>query len=609
MQKKRPSHQNPCFRLVGSVAGEARVFDLKAGENIVGSRTEADVCLPEAVISRHHALIRIKGQDADLEDLGSTNGIFVNGVRIKTSAVREGDSLSFGSVPLTLVVVPDDETRLAFRVSPKTDVKGRDDSTELAQPILGNHSLIQTAREVSGMLLGPAEPDIGDALSALAAGIGAESACYLRADETGKPTVAGLWGSAKHFVNLKDSRVFQECSKGLSDGVFSTSTDGDPPQITAVRTQGNKWAEAIVVTGAPSGHPMESLLELVLLSLSSTGSPKVGIKIAQVRRVPELILPDDHIPGNTPASVLMYGELKRALEDSAPVLITGETGAGKEHAVRILHVSSPRATGPLKAVNCAAIPADLLEAELFGIEPGVATGVAGRKGKLTLAHTGMFLFDEVGDMPPALQAKLLRAIEQHEIHPIGARDPIPVDVRIVASTNVDLETRVSDGRFRADLFHRLTAHRIHVPPLRDRREDIPELVRSILTQLTSESGKAIGGVSIRAIQRLQDASWPGNIRQLENELRRAAAACPDGANIESAMLSPEILASADETLNPKPLGPNDLDLNHQVELLEHRLITQAIALTEGNLAAAARKLGITRNGLVMKMQRLGIDRG
>jgi transcriptional regulator with PAS, ATPase and Fis domain len=288
-----------------------------------------------------------------------------------------------------------------------------------------------------------------------------------------------------------------------------------------------------------------------------------------------------------------------------PVLVTGETGVGKEHVVRILHASSDRAAGPLQVVNCTAIPADLLEAELFGIEAGVATGVSRRRGKLRLANGGFLFLDEIGDMDPALQAKLLRALQEGEVHPLGASSPVTVDVRVVAATNTDLEQRVRDGRFRRDLFYRIAGCEVVVPPLRRRREDIPALAAFFLERAARDHGKAVRGLSVSALQALQTAAWPGNVRQLQRELTRLLAACPAGGTIESAMISSAVLS---ETVADDPASSaDDLDLKRRLAALEKRLVERALEQAGGNRSEAARLLGITRNGLAMKIKRLGIE--
>ena len=303
----------------------------------------------------------------------------------------------------------------------------------------------------------------------------------------------------------------------------------------------------------------------------------------------------------------LYRQLATLLRGTIPVLVTGETGVGKEHVVRILHTSSDRAQGPLQIVNCTAIPADLLEAELFGIEAGVATGVTRRTGKLRLAHGGILFLDEIGDMDPALQAKLLRALQEGEVHPLGAAVPITVNVRVIAATNTNLEQRVRDGCFRKDLYYRIAGCEVHVPALRHRREDIPSLAHYFLERAATENHKTIRGLSVSALEALQGAAWPGNVRQLQRELTRLVTSCPAGHTIESKMISPAVLS--EKVGDEAEMDSNDLDLKRQLAVVERRLIERALERAQGNHSEAARLLGVTRNGLTMKIKRLGIERG
>jgi transcriptional regulator with PAS, ATPase and Fis domain len=302
----------------------------------------------------------------------------------------------------------------------------------------------------------------------------------------------------------------------------------------------------------------------------------------------------------------VYGQMVPLLQGDLPVLILGETGVGKELLSRILHDSSSRRKGPFVAVNCAAIPAELLEAEMFGIGKGVATGVVERQGKFQLAEKGTLFLDEIGDMPLELQAKLLRAVQEKEIHPVGSR-PVPVDIRIVTATNSDLQRRMEEGRFRRDLYYRVAGYVLDVPPLRRRKEDIPVLVEGFVRHFAQETGKSIRGVTVRALRAVVEYDWPGNVRELEHEVRRIVYLCPDGGAIDSLMLSPHVVAPP-ATRAAAETEPSDgsLSLEEHTAALETRLIREALARARGNRTQAAKLLGISRNGLAIKMERLGI---
>ena len=314
-----------------------------------------------------------------------------------------------------------------------------------------------------------------------------------------------------------------------------------------------------------------------------------------------LIFPDGYVPGHSAAILDLYAEMRALVQGDIPVLLLGETGVGKEQLARVLHASSPRRHGPFVAVNCAAIPADLLEAEMFGIGKGVATGVTERPGQFQLAHGGTLFLDEIADMPLALQAKLLRALQGREIQPVGG-PPVRVDARVVTATNSDLDGRMERGQFRRDVYYRVAGFVLRVPPLRERREDIPGLVQFLLGLFAQETAKALPGITGAALRALAAYAWPGNVRELEHEVRRLAYLCPDGQPVDVGLLSERILTRECEASLP----PSALDLSANVAQLERRLIRAALVRARGKRAPAARLLGLSRNGLAMKMERLAI---
>jgi two-component system NtrC family response regulator len=323
------------------------------------------------------------------------------------------------------------------------------------------------------------------------------------------------------------------------------------------------------------------------------------------RGAPTLVFPEGYVPGRSPAILELYGRVRAFLDGDAPVLLLGETGVGKEQLARMLYLSSRRAAAPFVAVNCAAIPADLLEAEMFGIARGVATGVLERRGNFQLAEGGTLFLDEIGEMPLALQAKLLRALQGKEIRPVGGA-PKAIDVRVVAATNSDIERRMDDGRFRRDLYYRIAGFVLHVPALRERRDDIPALVERFLGLSAREAGRAVRGIAPCAMRALVGYSWPGNVRELEHEVRRLVHLCPDGGEITARLVSEHILQPPRKD---RGLAPSSLRLDANVDDLERRLIAAALARTGGKRAPAARLLGISRNGLALKIARLGLAEG
>jgi transcriptional regulator with PAS, ATPase and Fis domain len=239
---------------------------------------------------------------------------------------------------------------------------------------------------------------------------------------------------------------------------------------------------------------------------------------------------------------------------------------------------------------------------MFGIGKGVATGVVERQGKFQLAAAGTLFLDEIGEMPFELQAKLLRALQDKEIHPVGSPRAIPVALRVLAATNSDLLERVEAGRFRSDLYYRVAGGVLHVPPLRQRKQDIPSLVEAFIH--ACEARKSVRGVTVKALRALVDYPWPGNIRELEHEVRRLVELCPNGQAIDSTLLSKQVVSGAEPLAEEEFLG-DSLRLDSRVEQLEARLIREALTRAGGNRSQAAKLLGISRNGLAIKMKRLG----
>lgn len=293
------------------------------------------------------------------------------------------------------------------------------------------------------------------------------------------------------------------------------------------------------------------------------------------------------------------------LRDTAvDVLVTGESGTGKELVARAVHASSPRASGPFIAINCGAIPDNLVESELFGIEKGVATGVDRRVGKFEEAQGGTLFLDEIGDLSQAAQVKLLRVLQERVVLRVGGRVPMPIDVRVVAATNADLPKAVEQGRFRADLYFRLKVVTIHVPALRDIPEDIPVLAKWFLKKYAGQFGKEEKLLTDGALRRMLDHPWPGNTRELENEMKRLMA------SMRRMVVSEQDLGESirgQEQPKGGGLGESSSSLKTAVEQLERRMIREALARSKGNQARAAKLLDLSRQGLIKKVKRYGIS--
>jgi len=318
-----------------------------------------------------------------------------------------------------------------------------------------------------------------------------------------------------------------------------------------------------------------------------------------------------NIIGHSLAMQAVFSRLEKIVNTDSTILILGESGTGKELVAKAVHFNSPRREKPFIAINCGAIPAELLESELFGHVRGAFTGaVSDKPGKFELANRGTIFLDEIATMPMHLQMKLLRVLQEQEIERVGGNRRIQLNVRVISATNADLEERVREGYFREDLYYRLNVIPITLPPLRDRREDVPLLARHFLQKTCREMKKTLMALSPEAMRALENYQWPGNVREMENVIERTVA-LTDGESIGLHDLPPNI-DSGEAGPSQLPTGPLSLtatgiNLPEIVGDIERRMIVQALDLSGGVKARAAELLGLNRTTLVEKIKRLGIN--
>ena len=393
-----------------------------------------------------------------------------------------------------------------------------------------------------------------------------------------------------------------------------------PENPTTVILHDSDSSEALtrlVASGADvalySGTPRTSLTEAIETTLESRRQfiQKKAIEQKGSEK-PKLT---DFYSSNEAMRIFM-GEVQQVIPSFSPILILGETGVGKEHLAKAIHLESPRSMGPFVAVNTAALPEQLLESELFGHEQGAFTGaIRTRKGAFELAHGGTIFLDEIGDMPKHLQAKLLRVLQDYEVKPIGGEKPIFVDVRAIASTNHNLEKEVEEGNFRKDLYYRLGVVTLTIPPLRGRREDIPVMARRFLNLYRHEIGREIDKISGPALEALCNYQWPGNVRELKNVIERAMLLCktneitmPDLPDVFKK--KGEIPGQAFFPENGIPdhwAGKTLPEVQKQVlDYIEKIYLEMVLKKTQGRIAQTARIAGIHPRGLYNKMKRYGL---
>lgn len=294
--------------------------------------------------------------------------------------------------------------------------------------------------------------------------------------------------------------------------------------------------------------------------------------------------------------------VERVAPGNSTVLLGGESGVGKDMIARAIHQHSRRSSGPMVKINCAAIPENLLESELFGYERGAFTGaVAAKPGKFELADQGTIFLDEIGDVPPSIQVKLLRVLQEREFERLGGTKTLKVDVRLVAATNRNLRAALEQGTFREDLYYRLNVVPIDIPPLREHKEDIPDLVRMFLARFAREAGKVVTGITSTALKLLLEFHWPGNVRELENIVERAVALSA-GPEIDAADIQLDLSPAHPPAAGGAAFPPPGMTL----EQFEDEIIREAVRRANGNKSQAARLLGLSRNAMRYRLAKLGV---
>jgi Response regulator containing CheY-like receiver, AAA-type ATPase, and DNA-binding domains len=310
----------------------------------------------------------------------------------------------------------------------------------------------------------------------------------------------------------------------------------------------------------------------------------------------------DNVVGHSPAMQEIFATIMRVAPTRATVLLAGESGVGKDLIARAIHFHSPRRDRPFVKINCTAIPENLMESELFGFEKGAFTGASASKpGRFEMADTGTAFLDEIGDVPGSIQVKLLRVLQEREFERLGSNKTRQIDVRILAATNRDLRAALEEGTFREDLYYRLNVVPLNIPPLRERKEDIPFLAEHFVQKLAVETGSTADSISEGAIKRLLEYHWPGNVRELENVIERSLVLAA-GKRLEAADIRLEANPRARESATDSFL-PDGMTLDEH----EQAIIREALRRADGNKSQAARLLGVTRNALRYRLSQMGME--
>jgi DNA-binding NtrC family response regulator len=569
--------------LVITGGAEARTIELPDGANLTLGRAEGvDIVVSDPSLSRKHASFNRNGEQLVVSDLTSRNGTWLAGERIGSANLRAGSTVVVGSISVSVQITP--PTALAM-----LGLLGTADLLELLEDECARSRLF--ARPLSVLLvaaLAPAKSSAGE----LAQRIGKS----LRPTDCAAPYVDRTLLIALPETNAETALRLAE-------------------QFAAVRGNGPALACGIasLAEAGPDAPQLVAAATRALARCTATAPCLVAEPAApSARRRSENSAPERlGIPPRNPAT----RELERMIARLAPrrisVLVLGETGTGKELVARELHRGSERSAGPLKVVNCAAIPENLIESVLFGHVKGAFTGAdRDRPGLFAQAHGGTLFLDEVGELSAGAQAALLRVLDTRRICPVGGCQELEVDVRVVAATHRDLASMAEDGTFRLDLFHRLNSVTLRVPPLRERRDEIEALLAHFVAELSDPQRSAAHFLPI-ALERLCAYAWPGNVRELRNVVERALAlADTDALGLES--LPREIAEPAEALSGERATGPDShgtpdekLALRPSLEAQEIALIREALRRCDGNQRRAATLLQLPLRTLERKLRIFG----
>ncbi|GHV95157.1 sigma-54-dependent Fis family transcriptional regulator [Spirochaetia bacterium] len=436
-----------------------------------------------------------------------------------------------------------------------------------------------------------------------------------RVFETGLPIIVPDLSKDIHFLNRAKTRTREDMagltyycvpirSRGSVIGTLSAERRIENEDIEMRMERDRSFLERVSSIIADSAKLRERILEEQFrLRQEMDASPALR---GEVRESPNKdhggrIAPGSAIIGTSSAMQGLHEMLAQVAPSDATVLITGESGTGKELVAAELHRLSKRAAAALVKINCAALPESIIESELFGHEKGAFTGaVSQHKGRFEMADRGTIFLDEIGELTPQVQVKLLRVLQERELERVGGSSTIKVDVRLIAATNRNLEAEVKAGRFREDLFYRLNVFPLHIPPLRERKSDLILLADYFTEKYAEKNGKLIKRISTPALDLLASYSWPGNVRELENCIERAVILSTDMV-IHSYNLPPSLQSAV--STNTEPTTTLDAALSR----LEKELIVEALKIADGNMAAAARRLGITERQMGLRVHHYGIN--
>jgi DNA-binding NtrC family response regulator len=591
------------------VEGQVLRWSLTPGDYVLGRSPQCDIVVPHEAVSRRHAAIKVIDGTLVCEDLGSRHGLWVGSNRMESLELQAPAEFSIANLRAAVrrgITVDD-----AAPPSPadRSEPLASDASDQLAQAFRARSAAVRSRFDLSMSDLesvlavlrgqGPRSALPERWLELVVRAAGARGGMLL-APQGKTVTVLASWGELPQKVlggrcETEDALLAIPVSIGEQAEAGRVVLHPPPPRerLTPVVELLAQLAGAACVSAA--GGPGDE---------RDPSRPDQERESLSTRKALSSSIEDTEFVAFSESSCRLLDEVDGLAAASLPVFICGESGTGKELIARRVHARSARSDGPFVAINCAALPADLLEAELFGIGKGVATGVSERIGWLARASGGTLFLDEVGDLPDSLQPKLLRALENGHVFEVGSREPTPIDVRIVSASHMDLRQQAMQGGFRTDLLFRLAGATLHIPPLRDRPEEILPLVQRFVSWSSRRHGRRMCGIDLDAARLLAGYDWPGNVRELSFTVDRAVALA-DGPVIHVGLLPEEIASSADTKLG-HTLVALDEDWRTARRSFDRLYFDNLMRKSDGNISEVSRKAGLSRSSLYRQLQQLGL---